>query len=165
MTDPQGFDYGRLMQSALRGLMVEVLARIAKEGLPGEHYFYIGFDTRHPGTDIPVWLRKRHPEDIIIVIQYEYSDLAVLSDRFSIQLNFSNRPARLIVPFDAVRTFVDPSAEFGLKFDSRESGISIPFSISDDTAELNEKADGNRSNETEIDSVSKVIDLDTFRNH
>ena len=114
---------------------------------------------------MPDWLRKRHPEEITIVIQYEYSDLAVLADRFSIQVSFSNRPARLVVPFDAVRTFVDPSIEFGLKFDVCKSGDSAPVSISTDTAEPDGGNAGGDGDETKADKGAEVINLDTFRNH
>ena len=165
MTGPQGFDYGRLVQRAFRGLMAEVLARVAKEGLLGEHHFYIGFDTTHPGIDMPVWLRKRYPEKITIAIQYEYSDLVVLMDRFSIQLSFSNRPARLVVPFDAVLTFVDPSMGFGLKFDVRKSGDLMPVSIPSGRAKPDERTAEDSCDEIESDKGTKVINLDTFRNH
>ncbi|MEM8793561.1 MAG: ClpXP protease specificity-enhancing factor SspB [Pseudomonadota bacterium] len=161
MTGPQGFDYGRLMQRALRGLMVEVLGQVAEEGLPGEHHFYISLDTTHPGVDMPDWLRERHPEEITIVIQHEYDDLAVMSDRFSIRLSFSDRSATLVVPFDAVLTFVDPSMEFGLKFDGHEA------EDDDDVSEPEaDGADDEAAPETpKSDEGAEVVSLDTFRKH
>ena len=116
----KGFNYGRLMQRAMRGLMADVLGQVAKRGLPGEHHFYISFDTTHPGVDMPDWLRADYPEELAIVLQHEFSDLAVASDRFSVSLSFRNRPATIVVPFDAVRTFADPSENFGLRFDAAE---------------------------------------------
>ncbi|SET73082.1 SspB family protein [Oceanicella actignis] len=116
-----GLDYGKMMQRALRGVMAESLGVAAREGLPGGHHFYITFDTRHPGVDMPDWLRAQFPEEITIVIQHEFWDLAVTPDRFSVGLSFSNRAATLVVPFDAVTTFVDPHAEFGLKFDAHDA--------------------------------------------
>jgi hypothetical protein len=113
-----GFKYGRLMQRALRGVMAEVLGRVAESGLPGEHHFFITFDVTHPGVDMPDWLRAEHPDELSIVIQYEFEDLAVASDRFSVRLSFKNRAATLVVPFDAVVTFADPSENFGLRFDA-----------------------------------------------
>jgi hypothetical protein len=70
------FNYGRLMQRALRGVMVEVLGRVAESGLPGEHHFFISFDVTHPGVDIPDWLRAEHPEELSVVLQHEFTDLA-----------------------------------------------------------------------------------------
>ncbi|MEM9046072.1 MAG: ClpXP protease specificity-enhancing factor SspB [Pseudomonadota bacterium] len=157
MTGADGFDYGRLMQRALRGLMAEVLGRVAEEGLPGEHHFYINLDTTHPGVDMPDWLRERHPEELTMVIQHEYSDLAVMADRFSIRLSFSNRPVTLVVPFDAVRTFVDPSMEFGLKFEAHEP---------DDEPEvmaITEEAVDEEPAGSESQGSAEVVSLDTFR--
>lgn len=114
-------DYGRMMQRALRGVMAESLGLVAAEGLPGAHHFYITFDTTHAGVVMPDWLREQFPTEITIVIQHEFWDLAVTADRFSVGLSFSDRDAMLTVPFDAVTTFVDPYAEFGLKFDAHDS--------------------------------------------
>jgi hypothetical protein len=115
-----GFNYGRLMQRALRGLMAEVLGQVAKRGLPGAHHFFISFDVEHPGVDMPDWLRAEHPKELAIVLQHEFEGLAVAADRFSVRLSFQNRPATLVVPFDAVTTFADPSENFGLRFDASE---------------------------------------------
>jgi hypothetical protein len=108
------------MQKALRGLMAEVLGHVAENGLEGEHHFYIGIDTTHPGVDMPDWLRARYPKEMTIVLQDWFEDLAVLGDRFQVTLNFSNRPETLVIPFAAVQTFIDPSVKFGLKFDDEE---------------------------------------------
>jgi hypothetical protein len=116
----KGFNYGRLMQRAMRGLMAEVLGEVARRGLPGGHHFFISFRTDHPGADMPDWLRERFPEELSIVLQHEFEDLAVAADRFSVRLSFSDRPATIVVPFDAVTTFADPSENFGLRFDATE---------------------------------------------
>ena len=116
-----GFNYGRLMQRAMRGLMAEVLGVVARRGLPGAHHFFISFDTSHPGVDMPDWLKAEHPEELAIVLQHEFDDLAVASDRFSVRLSFRDRPATLVVPFDAVTTFADPSENFGLRFEPHEA--------------------------------------------
>ena len=117
-SDP--LDYGRLMQRALRGVVREALGVAAEDGLPGQHHFYISFDVTHPGVDVPDWLKAQHSEELTIVLQHEYWDLAVAADRFTVGLSFSERPVKLTVPFDAVLTFVDPHAEFGLKFDPQD---------------------------------------------
>jgi hypothetical protein len=114
----KAYDYGRMMQRALRGVMSEVLGHVAKHGMKGDHHFFISFDTTHPGVDMPDWLRAQYPEDLAIVIQHEFGDLAVTNDRFSVVLSFNDKPATLVIPFDAVNTFADPSENFGLRFDA-----------------------------------------------
>lgn len=113
-------DYGNLMHRALRGLIQEVLQGVADHGLPGAHHFFITFDTRHPDTRIADWLHDRYPEEMTVVMQHWYDDLMVDDDGFGITLNFGDSPERLYIPFDAIRTFVDPSVEFGLRFETQE---------------------------------------------
>jgi len=120
MSDELGLDYGRLMQRALRRLMAEALGYVAENGLPGDHHLYITFNPAHPGVVMPDWLKERYPTELTIVLQYEFYDLAVLGDRFQVGLSFGDRPAMLVVPFDAVATFIDPSVKFGLKFDDQD---------------------------------------------
>jgi len=121
MPSSKTLNYGRYMEKAMRGVMAEVLGQVARQGLPGDHYFYITFATGHPGVDIPDWLRQRYPDEMMIVLQEWFDDLAVMGDRFRVTLNFSNTPETLVVPFESVKTFIDPSAKFGLKFDDHES--------------------------------------------
>ncbi|MEM9012071.1 MAG: ClpXP protease specificity-enhancing factor SspB [Pseudomonadota bacterium] len=113
-------NYGDLMHQALQGVLASVLSEIAEDGLPGEHHLYITFRTNHPGVDIPDWLREQHPGEMIIVLQNWFSDLEVTGECFGVTLNFNGQPERLVVPFDAITVFVDPSVEFGLRFDARE---------------------------------------------
>lgn len=110
-----------MMQQALRRLLSEVLGIVAEDGLPGEHHFYISFDTTHPGTVIADWLREAYPEEMTIVLQHDFHDLAVIGDRFQVSLSFRGAPETLVVPLEAVTTFVDPSVEFGLKFDGHDA--------------------------------------------
>ena len=121
MTGSDTLNYGRYMEKAMRGVMAEVLGHVASHGLPGTHYFYITFEPDHPGVDIADWLRERYPNEMMIVLQEWFEDLAVMDDRFRVTLNFSNQPETLVIPFEAVKTFIDPSAKFGLKFDDHES--------------------------------------------
>jgi uncharacterized protein len=114
-------DYGNLMHRAMRGLIQTVLQDVADHGLPGNHHFFITFDTRHPGVAIADWLRERYPEEMTIVIQQWFSGMEVSDGGFAITLNFNNQPEPLVIPFDAVRTFVDPSVEFGLRFETQGS--------------------------------------------
>ncbi|WP_337996141.1 SspB family protein [Oleispirillum naphthae] len=113
------FDYDALVEQALRGVVREALCRAAQHGLPGDHHFYITFRTDAEGVAIPEHLAATHPEDITIVLQHEFWDLAVDDeepDSFSVTLSFNDRRERLVVPFAAVTGFADPSAKFGLQF-------------------------------------------------
>jgi len=112
--------YGRLMHRAMRGLIQTVLEDIAERGLPGEHHFFITFDTRHEDVDIADWLKDRYPEEMTIVVQNWFDDLRVDDEGFWITLNFGDSPEPLRVPFDAILTFVDPSVEFGLRFETQD---------------------------------------------
>jgi hypothetical protein len=116
MTEP-GFDYPRILQRALRSVVREVLGRTAEAGLPGEHHFYLSLRTDHPASELPAFLRERYPEEITVVLQNQFWDLAVDDDGFAVTLRFDGDPVRLAAPFDAVVAFFDPAAQFGLRFD------------------------------------------------
>ena len=108
------------MHRAMRGLIQTVLSDVSKNGLPGAHHFFITFDTNTDGVEMADWLRSRYPDEMTVVIQNWFEDLIVTNDGFSITLNFGDNPEHLVIPFDAVRTFVDPSVEFGLRFEQHE---------------------------------------------
>lgn len=117
----QSIDYGNLMHEAMRGLIRDVLTGVSETGLPGAHHFFISFDTGHPDVEIADWLSDRFPEDMTIVMQHWFDDLKVDEEGFAVTLNFGNQPERMYIPFDAIRTFVDPSVEFGLRFETQDS--------------------------------------------
>jgi len=117
----RSIDYGKLMHRAMRGLIHEVLSGVARDGLPGEHHFFITFDTTAPGVEIAPWLCERYPDEMTVVMQHWFDALEVGDAGFGITLNFGEQPERLYIPFDAIRTFVDPSVEFGLRFESPET--------------------------------------------
>lgn len=110
--------YDRWAQEALREVAIRALEHAAAQGLPGEHHYYITFRTDHPGTQIPGHLKARYPEEMTIVLQYQFDSLRV--DRqaapFQVTLYFGGVPAKLVVPFDALAMFHDPQARFGLRF-------------------------------------------------
>lgn len=110
--------YDLLAQQALRGVVQRVLADAAKNGLMGEHHFYISFDTRAPGVRISERLRERYPEEMTIVLQHQFWDLTVTEETFEVGLAFKGVPEHLEVPFVALRGFYDPSVEFALQFDA-----------------------------------------------
>ena len=116
----KSINYGQLMHKHLRHVMAEVLSQVARDGLPGKHHFFITFDTTHPGVDMSASLKARYPREMTIVLQEWFEDLAVMKDRFSVTLNFGGVPEPMVVPFDAIKTFVDPSVEFGLRFDAHD---------------------------------------------
>lgn len=151
-------NYGNLMQKAMRKMMADVLSQVAENGLPGEHHFYISFETGHPGVDIPDWLRETYPEEMTIVLQDWYDDLAVTSDRFSVTLNFSDTPQTLVIPLEAVRTFVDPSVKFGLKFEEHDGDDSETF-------EVDEEDQPDAAVEDLPGGSADVVSLDKFRKH
>ncbi|MCV2875708.1 ClpXP protease specificity-enhancing factor SspB [Rhodobacteraceae bacterium XHP0102] len=126
-TDPTvSIPYGRLMHHAMRKLIQTVLEDVADNGLPGNHHFFITFATGHPDVEMADWLRGRYEAEMTIVIQHWFDALQVDEDGFSIVLNFGDNPEALRIPFDAIVTFVDPSVEFGLRFESIESGDDGP---------------------------------------
>ena len=113
--------YDLLVQDALRSVVRRVLADAARSGLPGEHHFNIAFKTQAGGVVVPPALRARFPDEMSIVLQHEFWDLTVGQDSFEVSLNFSRRPERLTVPFDAITGFTDPSVPFGFKLEPRVS--------------------------------------------
>lgn len=110
-------DYGALLRRSLQGLVREVLARTAREGLPGEHHFYISFSTAHEGAEVPAHVRAKHPDEMTIVLQHQFEGLEVERDLFRVGLVFGGVPARVTVPFGAVLAFADPAAEFAVRID------------------------------------------------
>ena len=112
--------YDVLAQEAMRSVVKKVLTEVVRVGLPGEHHFYITFNTQAPGVRISSRLRERYPEEMTIVVQHQFWDLEINSQSFEIGLAFSGVPERLLVPFGSIKSFVDPSVQFGLQFDLLE---------------------------------------------
>jgi hypothetical protein len=121
MTAEQEIDYEALVQGAMRGIVRTLLARVAKSGLPGEHHFYIAFNTAAPGVSMSPRLKARYPEEMTVVLQHRFWDLAVTDERFEVKLTFDGVPERLVVPFAAVKVFFDPSVPYGLQFEEAEA--------------------------------------------
>lgn len=154
----KGINYRQLMHKAFRQVMADVLAQVAREGLPGQHHFFITFDTTHPGVDMPGHLRARYPKEMTIVLQEWFEDLAVMKDRFSVTLSFGNVPESVVVPFDAVKTFVDPSVEIGFKFEEvaeEAEARKAPDAPAPEPAAPLAPASG----------AAEVVSLDKFRKH
>ena len=121
MTAERHIDYEALAQGAMRGIVRTVLGRVAKSGLPGEHHFYIAFNTEAPGVVISKRLKQKYPEEMTVVLQHRFWDLTVTEERFEVKLTFDGIPERLSVPFTAVKVFFDPSVPYGLQFEEAEA--------------------------------------------
>ncbi len=151
MTD--SINYAHMMQKAMQGLMIDVLKNISKDGLPGNHHYFITFNTQSDGVIIADWIKERYPEEMTIVIQHWFDKLEVNDNKFSITLNFGDNPENLTIPWASVSTFVDPSVEFGLRFED-DNQDQIPESkmvIIDEDENDDEKKD------------AEIVSLDSFR--
>lgn len=163
-------DYGNLMHGAMRALIRQVLCDVQEHGLPGEHHFFITFDTTHPDVKLAVWLAERYPSEMTVVMQHWYDGLEVDENGFSITLNFGDAPEPLYVPFDAIKTFVDPSVEFGLRFESTEGDddhephlatVDDEQSADEPTPRAEEADDKDTAAEPHADA--EIVSLDSFR--
>ena len=115
--------YDEIVQEALRAVVGRVLGTVAESGgLPGEHHFYITFKTQGPGVDIPKRLIERFPDEMTIVLQNRYWDLAVDEQRFSVGLSFNQIPSKVVIPYAAITGFHDPAVNFELRFQAQEDG-------------------------------------------
>ena len=114
--------YDILAQEALRGVVRTVLLDAAKSGLPGEHHFYISFDTRADGVRLSPRMLAQYPEEMTVVLQHQFWDLVVTDDGFEVGLSFGGIPERLAIPFASIKGFFDPSVQFGLQFENIAAG-------------------------------------------
>ena len=115
--------YDILAQAALRGVVRTVLTDVAKRGLPGEHHFKITFTTGAPGVRLSERMRAQYPQEMTIVLQHQFWDLAVSEEAFEVGLSFGGVPERVAVPFDAVTAFHDPAVQFGFQFETIETAV------------------------------------------
>ncbi|CAD5246754.1 Stringent starvation protein B [Bosea sp. 62] len=113
--------YDLMVQDALKGVVRKILAEAGRDGLPGDHHFYITFRTTAPGVRLSQRLREKHPDEMTIVLQHQFWDLNVSDHAFEVGLSFSGVPERLLIPYDAITTFFDPSVQFGLKFETQDA--------------------------------------------
>ena len=152
MTDT--INYAQMMQKAMQGLMIDVLKKTSINGLPGNHHYFISFKTKSEGVIVADWIKERYPEEMTIVIQHWFDNLNVNDNYFSITLNFGENPENLTIPWDSILTFVDPSVEFGLRFEDEENK-------DNDTHE--EIPESNMVVIEEEDNVAEIVNLDSFR--
>ena len=143
-------NYDKLMEQALKHVVIEALRIASDEGLPGEHHFYISFKTNHPDVRMSSDLLNQYPEDMTIVLQHQFANLMLSENYFEVDLSFSNIPHTLRIPYDAITYFADPHARFALSFAQSEV-------VSDKTssrAEPLKKASG---------ETAEVVSIDAFR--
>ena len=154
-------DYSRLVDQAMQSVMRHALEVAAKDGLPGQHHFYLTLDTTHPEVEMSDSLRAEYPDEITIVLENQFWDLEIKKDHFSVTLNFGKTPHNLSVPFDAITAFVDPSVKFGLQFtgkleEKRTDTPEVPSS--------NQLPDRSPGKEKKPENSAEVVVLDSFRN-
>ncbi|WP_137130190.1 SspB family protein [Rhizobium sp. FY34] len=158
--------YDILAQDALRGVIRKVLTEVAATGrLPGDHHFFITFLTGAPGVRISQHLKSKYAEQMTIVIQHQFWDLKITDTLFEIGLSFSDTPERLVIPFNAIRGFYDPSVNFELEFEvplveEEEVSAEITAYPIDNVAK---PTDGDEAKSDEEKKPGSVVSLDSFR--
>lgn len=155
--------YDRMVETALRGVVREALRQVEKRGLPGDHHFYITFRTGAPGVQVPDFLRAQYPQEMTIVLQYQFYGLKVTQDTLSVTLSFGGKHENLVIPFSTITTFADPHVNFALQFQ--------PFGVNDgaeaeSAEEGGAKAADDGADSEPADEAGKsgtVVTLDAFR--
>jgi hypothetical protein len=157
------YQYDKMVERALRGVVRDALARLAQEGPRGAHHFYIGFATQMPGVVLPESLRSRYPEEMTIVLQHQFLDLEIGEDAFSVSLTFQKQLERLTIPFAAIRSFADPSVNFALEFAGppvAQDTTKLPAAV---PAQPAPRAEAEAETETEPKPTGEVVSIDRFR--
>jgi len=168
--------YDVLAREALRHVVRDVLELARKEGLPGEHHFFITFDTRFPGVKLSKRMLERYPEEMTIVIQHSFWNLHAGESAFEIDLSFDDIRERLRIPYEAVKGFFDPAVKFGLQFDAVIAGESLQGDADEETGETagetpqkGDAAEGEpakvtaKGNAQDKDDGAQIVSLDSFR--
>jgi len=164
--------YGQLVEQALRGVVRDVLVRVAREGIPAPHHFYVTFRTDHPGVGLAASLRERYPNEMTIVLQHQYWDLQVDDEGMAVTLSFNNQPQRIVIPFAALKVFADPGVEFGLQFTiepplvEKQPLESLPMlaGLDNEVTEMPERdKDAEASEHPLPEGGAEIVSLDRFR--
>jgi hypothetical protein len=151
--------YDKMVESALRGVVREALARAAASGLPGEHHFYIGFKSHFPGVKLSDTLLAEYPEEMTIVLEHQFWELQIEEHYFAVTLSFKGRSERLVIPFESIISFTDPSVKFGLQFQPGETAAMpapAPGPAAPKVVEDKKKSDKGAK-------TGEVVALDAFR--
>jgi hypothetical protein len=156
-TDENILRYDRMVENALRGVVKEAIEEVIKDGLPGDHHFYITFMTDYPGVNIPDYLRDRYPGEMTIVLQFQFYDLAVNNEKMQVTLSFNNVPEKLEIPLSAITIFADPSVNFALQFQPMGEDMEPEFDPDDDGEPLGDEDEKGEK------KTGEVVSLDKFR--
>jgi hypothetical protein len=151
--------YDKMVEDALRGVVRQSLVQVAKNGFTDNHHFFLTFRTRHPGVSIPDHLRAQYPEEMTIVLQYQFWGLKIEDERFEVTLSFNKQQERLVVPFAALTGFVDPAVQFGLQFKGEVAAANqaAPAKVAGGGVE------GAVETAVGSDALPRVVALDAFR--
>lgn len=144
-------NYPQLVEESMRNIVLKVLQKLSKEGPCGDHHFYISFSTSMLGVKIPPRLKEQYQDEMTIVLQHQFEDLAVDNDKLNVTLRFGGIPEKIIVPLRAITRFSDPSVQFTIEFTSHD-----PIHISESSEDIEEKV-------IEEMDLNNVIALDSFR--
>jgi uncharacterized protein len=163
--------YDVLARDALRGVLRRVLTDAAAHGLPGEHHFFITFLSTAEGVRLSPRLLAQYPEEMTIILQHQFWDLVVTEDRFEVGLSFGGIPERLVVPFNSIKSFFDPSVQFGLQFEASDAAAetpaaSVPATQSASTpaaSSLSAPAPESKDDPEKPTEGAEVVRLDRFR--
>jgi hypothetical protein len=158
--------YDKMIEAAMRGVVRQAISEASRHGLPGAHHFYISFRTDHAGTVVPDYLKSRYPQEMTIVLQYQFWGLEVEEESFSVTLSFNNVHERLTVPFQAVTVFADPAAKFTLPFQALPTaeGAAQPTAPQPPAEAAESKLPAvAQPEEPKPAEESKVVTLDAFR--
>jgi uncharacterized protein len=163
--------YDQLAQNALRGVVRDALRKVQKTGLPGEHHFYIAFNTKYPGVILSDRIAERYPREMTVVLQHQFWNLIITEDRFEVELSFDNIPEKLVIPFNSIKGFLDPSVQFGLQFEvvpvedqeQTDTKRVVPASRVEKSSDTPEGASSDKGNSDDDDTPAKVVSLDAFR--
>ncbi len=147
--------YDLMIEAALRDVVRETVETVARDGLPGDHHFYITFLTKFPGVKVPDYLRKQYPDEMTIVLQYQFFGLKLDDDAIYVTLSFNNIKENLIVPIDAITTFADPSVNFALQFQNSGDG--------GDGGEGEPSTENSADDKEKDEKRGEIISLDKFR--
>ena len=156
--------YDVLAREVLRGVLRRVLADAAEHGLPGEHHFFITFLSTAEGVKLSPRLLAQYPEEMTIILQHQFWDLDVSEDRFEVGLSFGGIPERLLVPFNAIKSFFDPSVQFGLQFEPADApAASLPAVPAPAAPTVPAPAVENKDEPAKPSEGAEVVRLDRFR--
>jgi hypothetical protein len=163
ITEDDTLRYDRMVEKALRGVARQAIEEVIKNGLPGDHHFYITFMTDYEGVQIPDYLRERYPGEMTIVLQYQFHDLSVDDKFLKVTLSFNNIPEKLVVPVAAITIFADPSVNFALQFQPLEEADYDDDPDGDLAEAIADLADDKDDKKSKDKKKGEVVSLDQFR--